>query len=242
MNIVVLASQGSSTENKGYPPNLLLELDNRLLLEHFLDRINFNGKFKIIFVVDRDDKEKHKIDKVIKMSTNEDVSVVVANAPTKGALCSFMLSIDCLDLKDDLLILNSNEIINIDFQETINTFKNLNSDAGVVTFESIKPIFSYVQLDENKYVTFASEKNPISRSATAGFYWYKSTKDFIECAENNILKNDSYENNFYICPVFNQLILRGGKISAIQINNEDYIPIKTNFHKEKLILESGDRN
>ena len=45
--------------------------------------------------------------------------------------------------------------------------------------------------------------------------------------------------NFFICPVFNQLILKGNKISALEIDNEKYIPIKSNFHKEKLILETG---
>lgn len=241
MNIVVLASQGLSKNDSNFPPNLLLELHNKLLLEHFLDRFNFTGKFKIIFVVNQEDIDKHKIDKVIKMSTDEDVSVVAAHSFTKGALCSFMLSVDHLDLDDELLILNSNEIVNVDYQKTIDKFHSLNSDAGVVTFDSIKPMYSYVKVDENNNVLFASEKNPISRNATAGFYWYKSTKDFLECAEDSLLKNDSHNDIFYICPVFNQFILRGNKISTLEISNEDYIPIKSNFHKEKLILESGEK-
>jgi len=150
-----------------------------------------------------------------------------------------MLSVDYLNIDDELLILNSNELINTDFQKAIDKFRNLNSDAGVITFDSIKPIYSYVQTDQDKNVLFVSEKNPISRNATAGFYWYKSTKNFLECAENSIMKNDSHNNTFFICPVFNQLILKGNKISALEIDNEKYIPIKSNFHKEKLILESG---
>ena len=239
MNIVVLASRGSEQDNSNFPPNLLLELNNKLLLEHFLDRFNFSGKFKIIFVVDKVDVEKYKIDKVINMSSNMDMNVAVVNKVTKGALCSFMLSVDYLNIDDELLILNSNELINTDFQKAIDKFRNLNSDAGVITFDSIKPIYSYVQTDQDKNVLFVSEKNPISRNATAGFYWYKSTKNFLECAENSIMKNDSHNNTFFICPVFNQLILKGNKISALEIDNEKYIPIKSNFHKEKLILESG---
>ncbi len=241
MNIVVLASQGLSNNDSNFPPNLLLELQNKLLLEHFLDRFNFTGKFKIIFVVNQEDVDKHKIDKVIKMSTNLDVSVVVAHSFTKGALCSFMLSVDCLDLDDELLILNSNEIVNVDYQNIIDKFHNLNADAGVITFDSIKPMYSYVKVDNDNNVIFATEKNPISRNATAGFYWYKSTQSFLECAEDSLLKNDSHNDIFYICPVFNQFILRGNKISALEISNEHYIPIKSNFHKEKLILESGEK-
>ncbi len=239
MNVVILASRGSEKIDSNFPPNLLLELHNKLLLEHFLDRLNFSGKFKIIFVVDKEDIEKYKIDKVINMSTNIDVDVAVVNSVTKGALCSFMLSVDYLNIEDELLILNSNELVNTDFQKAIDEFHNLNSDAGVITFDSIKPIYSYVQIDQDQNVLFASEKNPISRNATAGFYWYKSTKNFLECAENSIMKNDSHNDTFFICPVFNQLILKGDKISALEIDNEKYIPIKSNFHKEKLILETG---
>lgn len=239
MNIVVLASRGSAKIDSNFPPNLLLELHNKLLLEHFLERFNFSSKVKITFIVDREDVDKYKIDKVIKMSSDMDVNVAVANSVTKGALCSFMLSIDYLDIDEELLILNSNELVNTDFQKAIDKFHDLNSDAGVITFDSIKPIYSYVQVDQDNNVLFASEKDPISRNATAGFYWYKSTKNFLECAENTILKNDSHNDIFYICPVFNQLILKGNKISTLEINNENYIPIKSNFHKEKLILETG---
>lgn len=237
MNIVLLASRGNEEVNSKFPPNLLLEWQGKLLLEHILERINFIGEFKIIFVIDSQDLVNFKMDKVIRISTNHSTSIAVASSVTRGALCSFMLAIDYLNLDDELLILNCNELLNIDFQEMVDKFHSVNADAGTVIFDSIKPLYSYVKLDNHMNVLHASEKNPISRNATAGFYWYKSTKNFLECAEDSILKNDAFNGNFYVCPVFNQLILRSQKVHAIKISNSLYMPIKSNFHKERLILE-----
>ena len=237
MNIVVLASGGGVEKNTRFPPNLLLEINGKLLLEHFLDKLEFKNDFNLIFVIDYDDVKNHRLDKVISLSAPHS-QISVANSPTKGALCSFMLTVDDLDFDKELLILNSNEILNIKYQDPLDQFYVNNADAGAVIFNSVKPIYSYVNIDDKKFVTFASEKNPISKNATAGFYWYKETSEFLVCAEDTILKNDSHNDLFYICPAFNQMILRKKSIFTYKIDEESYIPIKSSLQKERLVLQN----
>ena len=57
----------------------------------------------------------------------------------------------------------------------------------------------WLQVEEKK-------KNPISNIATVGYYYWKHGSDFIKYAEQMIEKNIRVNNEFYVCPVFNQAI------------------------------------
>ncbi len=60
--------------------------------------------------------------------------------------------------------------------------------------------------DENDIVTEVAEKNPISDIATVGYYYWKKGSDFVKYAEDMINKDIRVNNEFYVCPVFNQAI------------------------------------
>ena len=62
------------------------------------------------------------------------------------------------------------------------------------------------------------KKKPISDNATVGIYYWSKGKDYVSCAEEMIQKNIRVNNEFYVCPVFNQLIERKGKIKIHEVN------------------------
>ena len=55
-------------------------------------------------------------------------------------------------------------------------------------------------------VTEVAEKKPISDIATVGFYYWKKGSDFVKYAEEMIDEDIRVNNEFYVCPVFNQAI------------------------------------
>ena len=59
-----------------------------------------------------------------------------------------------------------------------------------------------------------AEKNPISDNATVGYYYWKHGSDFVKYAEQMIERDIRVNNEFYVCPVFNQAIEAGLKISS----------------------------
>jgi len=93
-----------------------------------------------------------------------------------------------------------------------------NCDGGIVTFNSTHPKWSFVKLDDNGFVTEVAEKNPISDIATVGIYFWKKGSDYVKYAEKMIEKNVRINNEFYVCPVFNQAIEDGKKIITHQID------------------------
>ena len=54
-----------------------------------------------------------------------------------------------------------------------------------------------------------AEKNPISNIATCGIYWYRRGSDFVKYAEQMIEKDIRVNNEFYIAPIYNELMEDG---------------------------------
>ena len=92
-----------------------------------------------------------------------------------------------------------------------------NVDGGIVTFKATHPKWSFAKIDEDGLVTEVAEKNPISDIATVGYYFWKKGSDFVKYAEEMIQKNIRVNNEFYVCPVFNEAILNNKKISTFNI-------------------------
>ena len=79
----------------------------------------------------------------------------------------------------------------------------------------------------------AEEKNPISRSAIAGFYYFKSFNDFIESAFEAIEIEDYHDNKLYTSALINQMILLNKKVTHKSIDSKNYI----SFYSPQKIVE-----
>ncbi|MEH0860077.1 glycosyltransferase family 2 protein [Halobacteriovorax sp. DPLXC-1] len=220
MNTVILMA-GSSNEffkDGSKFPKFLYEINGKPLVEHVYNNLkSLNSNF--IFVINAEDAQKWHLNKVIEL-IDPSAKVITINNETQGAACSALYAIDHISNDEELVLTNGDQIINADLNNIINDLKLY--DAGTVVFESIHPRWSYVKTDENNHVIEASEKKPISKQATAGIYYYKKGKDFIESASSMIKKDTHTNGQFYICPTFNELILNNKTVGASRINREHY--------------------
>lgn len=225
LNILVLAAEGISDPMDTAYPTILAEFNNKTLLQHWLDQAQNLGA-KLHLAVSLDDSKKFKLRALIE-NNNLPISLHQISGRTAGATCTALLSTSNVDVEDSLLILNGNEFLSFEFASVIGSFELAGASAGVVYFDSVHPRYSYVRIDESGFVAEAAEKTPISRNATAGFYWFKQSRIFKVAAENQIIKRAHVDNHYYICPLMNELILLGEKVSAMRINNEDYQSLKS---------------
>ena len=223
MNIVILlAGPSDAFSESGYKyPKALVEVRNRPIIEHVVDNIRplFHENNKIIFVTRENDNTKFYLDNILQLLVPGS-SVVPVYGNTSGAAISTLLSIEKIDNSKSLLIINGDQIIDENLLELVNRLKG--SDGGTVVFKSVHPRWSYVRCDEQGYVVEAAEKKPISNLATAGFYYYKRANDFIKFAKQMIMKDAHIDNNFYVCPVFNEMILAQKKITITEIDSNKY--------------------
>ena len=116
-----------------------------------------------------------------------------------------------------LIIANSDQYIVWNSSKTLYNFYTKNFDGGILTFNSIHPKWSYAKCDENLIVTEVAEKKVISKNATVGVYYWKKGSDYVNYADKMIKKNKRVNNEFYVCPVFNEAINDGKKIAISQV-------------------------
>lgn len=93
-------------------------------------------------------------------------------------------------------------------------YQSKNVDGCISVFEQPDPNdkkWSYVKVDENRIVIDVREKEPISTHASTGIYYWSCAGDFIKYADQMILKNIRVNNEFYVCPVYNEAIQDGKK-------------------------------
>lgn len=224
MRALVLGGGSLSTEREAISV-LLAENGGKLLIERLIERCAAL-QARMIFAVRDAELKRFRLDSVIQLAA-PGAALVRINGETAGAPCTALLCIDHIDPDDELLILASNEFLDIDFATPIADFRARHLDAGVVTFPSIHPRYSYVRLDPAGAVLEAAEKNPISRHALAGFTWFAKGADFVAAAQSMIRKDAHLEGQFYISLTLNELVLRQQRVGMFEIEATRYRPLKT---------------
>lgn len=225
LNILVLAAQEiADPMDHGYPA-FLTEINGKTLLQIWIDQAE-KLSARLHLAVSKQDIQRFSIRDLI---LNNGLPIILHEIPEKtgGATCTALLALACENPTESLLILNGNEFVDIDFAQTIQHFTSLDARGGVVYFESVHPRYSYIRLSKDGWVIQASEKTPISKNATAGFYWFSELSLFVVAAESQLLKDARVDGRFYICPLFNELILRGEPVAATKVPNDLFRPMKT---------------
>ena len=228
LNILILAIGSNASENpaENYP-SCLSEDDGISLLEKIVSNTKtlINSSYTFAFL--KKEIDEYHLDRVANLLVNG-ANVVPISEGTMGSACTSLLAACDLDLDNELLIISANELVDVDLLLPLKKFKQSNYDAGTIVFKSIHPRYSYVKLNEESLVVQASQKKPISNTATTGIFWYKKTSLFIDAAKSCIVKSSLTDGKFYIAPTFNELLLKHLKVGIFEIQSNQYIPLKTN--------------
>lgn len=222
---VLLPAMGKSTFFKDYYfPKLMLEVGGSTVLEKVVDNFSTIHDRHFIFVLNEKECTEFHINESAKIITEPNSDIIILKNQTQGALCTCLIAADYINNDNPLIIANFDQIIDADYTDIIKYFEEKNLDAGVITFQSIHPRWSYVRLEDddmNKVIEVA-EKRPLSKHAIAGFYYFKHGSDFIKCAENTILKENMTDGKYYISASLNEMILLNKKIGCFEIDKKQY--------------------
>lgn len=227
MNILILAAgMAEFNAHDANYPLCLTELDGVPLIQRLMQSCVGLGDIRFIIALREADVRNFHLDNIVSLLAPT-AKILSIKDGTRGAACTALLAVEYIDSAQELLILNGNEILDIDFSKVIMNFRERALDAGIVTFSSVHPRYSYVRLNAQNLVTQAAEKNPISRNAIGGFYWFARGGDFVYAAKNMIRKDACLHNRFYISPALNELILKKACIGIFPIDTNKYHPLKT---------------
>lgn len=219
---ILLPAMGNSMFFKDYYfPKLMLEVRGETILEKVIENYGCIEQKHFIFMLNQKDCAEFHLDESAKIITEPDSDIIILKNQTGGALCTCLLACEKVNNDKPLVIANCDQIIDIDYSKVIKKFNDKDLDAGVITFPSIHPRWSYVRLENDRVVEVA-EKRPLSKHAIAGFYYFKHGTDFIEAAQKAILKENALDGKFYISASLNELILMNKRIECYEVTKERY--------------------
>ncbi len=220
LNIVVpMAGRGERFKNKGYdfPKPLIEVVEKKPMIQIAVENIAPAYEHRFIFICLREHYEKYALKDLFKLITS-DHEVVVIDKPTRGQACSVLLAKEFIDNdEDDLLTANCDQFIDANIEDFITFSRKGNMHGSIITFKGTHFKWSFVKKDENGFVIEAAEKRPISNDATTGLYYFRKGKYFTEGIQRQIEKDVSINGEFYICPVYNEMILKDMKIVTYEI-------------------------
>jgi HAD superfamily hydrolase (TIGR01509 family) len=217
LNVLVpMAGAGSRFEKAGYSfPKPLIDVKGEPMIKVVSENLNLDANF--IYIVQKSHREKYNLDTLLNL-ISPNCKIVEVDGLTEGAACTTLLAKEFIDNDDSLILANSDQFIEWDSNEFMYKMNETDVDGGIVTFESTHPKWSFAKLDEFGFVCEVAEKNPISDIATVGVYYWKKGSDYVKYAEQMIDKNIRVNNEFYVCPVFNEAISDGKKVINYRID------------------------
>ena len=204
-------------------PKPLIEVNERPMIQIVLEQIMKDNLIeKFIFIVNSNDCKKYHLDNVLKLITDDKCEIIRLDKETKGAACSALMAIEHIKDDQELLICNGDQVLDEDFEEVVEHFRKEKFDAGVVTFNSVHPRWSYIRQNESGHIIETAEKRPISNKAIAGVYYFRNGSFFVESAMKMIEKGASVNSSYFIAPALNELILQNLKLGVFHVASSKY--------------------
>jgi HAD superfamily hydrolase (TIGR01509 family) len=211
LNVLIpMAGAGNRFRQAGYTfPKPLIEIKGKPMIQLVVENLNIEANF--IFIVQKEHREKYNLDTLLNI-IKPNSKIIEVDGLTEGAACTALVAKKYIDNDKPLFFANSDQFVEWEPSEFMYKMNETNSDGGIVTFTSTHPKWSFAKIDNEGFVTEVAEKNPISETATVGYYYWKKGSDFVKYAEKMIEKNVRVNGEFYVCPVFNEAIEEGKKI------------------------------
>ena len=218
LNVLIpMAGAGSRFQQAGYTfPKPMIQVHDKPMIQVVVDNLGLEANYH--FVVQKEHREKYNLDTFLNLISPGDCKVIEVDGMTDGAACTALLAKEFIDNDNPLFFANSDQFVEWNTVEFMYNMQETNADGGIVTFKATHPKWSFAKVNDDGLVTEVAEKNPISNNATIGYYYWKHGSDFVKYAEQMIEKDIRVNNEFYVCPVFNEAIQDNKKIRPFEVN------------------------
>lgn len=214
LNIVIpMSGEGTSFIQAGYTfPKPLIDINGKPMVQLVIENLIPKKGFRFIFIPKKEHYDKYSLHQIFNNIAKGNFVALPQLAPTQGAACSVLNAVDYINNEEELVIANADQIIDVDINKFIQFARKSKADGVIMTFNSHHPRWSYARVDKKGNVLEVAEKKVISNQATVGIYYFRQGADFVKAAFSMIEKNIRFNNDFYVCPIFNELILEGKSI------------------------------
>jgi len=218
--VIPMAGNGSRFRAAGYlDPKPFIMVDGKRMIELVIENLTPKTEHQFIFIAQREHLDCYGGYEILNNAAPGCV-IVPINGVTEGAACSVLLAKDHIDCLDELLVANSDQLINFSIDDFLSDARLF--DATIMTMLRNESKWSFVGKNPKGEVTRVVEKHPISEEATTGVYFFQYGSDFVSGVESMIKFNLRHNNEFYVAPVYNELIQVGKEIGTVMIPTDQF--------------------
>lgn len=200
--------------------NEKIECDSQEKRKEFLNRSLSTLAGHVNFLV-----TKSNPDSLITQGINlqaDKVKVITFLKPTQGALATALLPIELIDLKEPVLLIPTNSVV--DAKSTSEFVIKMVDDgvaAGAILLKSKNPHFSYARIHNNRVIEFI-EKKVVGDMATTGVFYFKDKEILLECAKWAFVNSQITNSLFFVAPSLNYVLTSGQEVGFSQIDEAKY--------------------
>lgn len=217
--VIPMAGEGSRFKDAGFTiPKPLIDIHGLPMVAAVIKDLNIKCKFT--FIIKKEHDEQYNLTTMLKLIV-PNCQIRYVTGKQEGAATTILQIKNDINTDDEhLIIVNSDQMW--DWKSNIFYYyiTQSNIDGCIVVFEDKlrDPKWSFAKINNNGYVIEVAEKKPISNYATAGIYAFNKSSDFVKYAEKMVAANIRVNSEFYVCPVYNELIKDGKKITTFSID------------------------
>jgi dTDP-glucose pyrophosphorylase len=209
--LIPMSGAGSRFATQGYTkPKPLIEFYGKPMIEHVLSNLGLDNTFIVCVLRAHYDADPALFDRLAAQSAGMDI--VFVDQLTRGAAETCLLAKQHIKMDQSLMIANCDQMMTWDQAEFERWLTASHLDGAMFVFDSDSTKNSYVEVDADGLAIRTAEKQVISPHATTGIYVWSRAGDFVTAAELMIQKDLRVNNEFYVCPVYNENIAEGARI------------------------------
>ncbi|WP_435952404.1 glycosyltransferase family 2 protein [Dryocola sp. BD626] len=224
LNIVIpMAGLGSRFAQAGFTdPKPFIPVEGLPMVELVIRNLRPSRPHKFIFICQQAHLERYDFYRRLQMLA-PGCEVVGLSGVTQGAACSVLAASRFIDNDQPLMIANSDQWVDADIDDYLETMDRRGLDGMIMTFSSSESKWSYVLRDEQNRVCKVVEKEVVSSEATVGIYNFRRGDDFCRLAKEMIERDERSMGEFYVAPVYTHLYNEGfTRIDTCQIGTGMY--------------------
>lgn len=222
LNIVIpMAGRGQRFASVGYvEPKPLIPVHGHPMIRVVIENLRPTRPHRFIFLCLAEHLERYGLAEKL-AAWAPGCAVIPVERVTEGAACTVLLARELIDSDDPLMIANCDQWIDAGMDDYLARLDTDGVDGLIMTMDDGDPKWSFVGFDAAGRVNRVVEKEPISREATVGIYNFRQGRDFVAAADAMIAADLRVNGEFYVAPVYNQMIAEGATIVCHSIGAVD---------------------
>ncbi len=223
--VIPIGGIGERFKNNNYTvPKALINVCGKEIISYLLDNLNITN-IEYIFIPYNKEYKKYNFEEFLKQKyPNILFKFYCLENNTRGAAETINIGLNNLDESRDIPVI----CLDSDNFYLCDIISKWNGENCVFTFKdyNIKPIYSYVECNDNGLIINIKEKEQISNYACTGAYGFKSILDLHKYTSYIIENNITQKNEFYTSGVIKEL-LNIKTFKNIEILNKDFFSLGT---------------